>query len=192
MQRQDNVTFSWGLWPLDKGLQTLKKAWVAQSAECPIFCFGSGHECRVMGSTDIGLRAEPAASLRFSPSRSPSPSSSPSPLMLSKKKTKKIKVICGVPGWLRWLSTRLSTLARVMISPPMSWNPTAGSALVVWSLLGVLSVSLVLPLSLPLPSSCSFSKNKHKKSFLKTKTGAPGWLSRLSVRLRLRSRSHGP
>ena len=49
-----------------------------------------------------------------------------------------------------------------------------------------LSLSLFLSTS-PLPAACTLSLKKKKK-----KRGAPGWLSRLSSRLRLGSWSRGP
>ena len=63
----------------------------------------------------------------------------------------------GVPGWLSRLSIRLLILVQVMISWFVGSCPTLGSALTVWSLLGI----LCLPLSLPL--LCSLKINKLKK-----------------------------
>ena len=48
----------------------------------------------------------------------------------------------GMPGWLSWLSIWLLLLAQVVISLFMSSSPTSGSVLTVWSLLGILSLSL--------------------------------------------------
>ena len=73
-------------------------------------------------------------------------------------------------------SVKGPTSAQVMISRSVSSSPVSGSG--AWSLLWI----LCLPLSVTLPHSCSASlclKNKQ--------TGAPGWLSRLGVRLQLRS-----
>ena len=57
----------------------------------------------------------------------------------------------------------------------MSSSPALGSMLTVWSLLGIASLpSCFLSLSLKINKS-------------KNKVRAPGWLSQLSVRLRLRS-----
>ena len=57
---------------------------------------------------------------------------------------KKIKD-SGAPGWLSQLRVQLVISAQVMISRFMGSSPTLGSALTVWSLLGILSFSLPLP-----------------------------------------------
>ena len=64
----------------------------------------------------------------------------------------------GTPGWLSRLSGRLLVSAQVMISRFLSLSPTSGSALTMWSLLGILS----LPLSAPLPLALSVSLEMHK------------------------------
>ena len=53
-----------------------------------------------------------------------------------------LNVGVGVPGRLSQLSIRLLISAQVMIPQFMRWSCTAGSALMVWSLLGILSLSL--------------------------------------------------
>ena len=54
----------------------------------------------------------------------------------------------GAPGWLSRLSVRLLILAEVIISQFVGSSPTSGSALMLQSLLGILSLLLVLTLSL--------------------------------------------
>ena len=46
------------------------------------------------------------------------------------------------PRGLSWLSVQLFVLAQVMISRFMGPSPALGTALTVWSLLGILSLSL--------------------------------------------------
>ena len=48
-----------------------------------------------------------------------------------------------MPGWLSWLDIRLLISAQVMISQFLGLSPTLGSALAVWSLLGILPLSLL-------------------------------------------------
>ena len=66
----------------------------------------------------------------------------------------------GAPGWLNRLSVQLLISAQVTILPFVK------SALTVWSLLGILSLSLSAPPSLPLslslslPPSLCLSQNK--------------------------------
>ena len=71
--------------------------------------------------------------------------------------------ILGLSAWLSWLSVHLLISAQVMISQFGSLSPTSGSALRVWSLLGILSP----PLSAPPPPSGSLAHslkiNKLKK-----------------------------
>ena len=50
----------------------------------------------------------------------------------------------GTPGWLSRLSDQLLTPAQVMISRFVGSSPASGSALTVWSLLLILSLSLSL------------------------------------------------
>ena len=57
----------------------------------------------------------------------------------------------GAPGWLSHLTVQLLILAKVMISRFGRSSPASGSALMAWSLLGILSVSLSL-----CPSPASF------------------------------------
>ena len=59
----------------------------------------------------------------------------------------------GVPEWHSLLSIRLLISAQVMISWFVSSSPTWGSALMAWSLLGILSLLLSAPHLL-----CSLSK----------------------------------
>ena len=76
------------------------------------------------------------------------------------------------------------TLAQVMLSRFVSSSPVSGSVLIAGSL-GPASDSVSPSLSAPPLLVLSLSlKNKIN---IKKKLGAPGWLSRLSVRLRLRS-----
>ena len=85
----------------------------------------------------------------------------------------------GAPGWFGWLSVRFSISAQVMILQFVGSNPTSGSALIVWSLLGILS--LPLSLSLPLPHSQSLAlylslsqkKYKIKKKLQKRQNQVP-------------------
>ena len=56
----------------------------------------------------------------------------------------------GAPGWLSQLSLQLLILAQVMISQFMGSSPASGSVLMVWSLLGILCLSLSLSASLSL------------------------------------------
>ena len=80
-------------------------------------------------------------------------------------------------------SVKRQTSAQVMISEFMGSRPEWGSVLTAQSL--KLALNSVSPsLCAPLPLALSLSKINIKE--------APGWLSRLSVRLQLRSRSHGP
>ena len=65
----------------------------------------------------------------------------------------------GAPGWLSRLSIWLLILAEVMISWSMGSSPTSGSALTVWSLLGILSLSLSLSLCLS-PACALFLSQK--------------------------------
>ena len=53
-----------------------------------------------------------------------------------------LKICLGVPGGLSQLSVWLLTSAQVMISRFIGLSPALGSALTVWSLLGILSSSL--------------------------------------------------
>ena len=48
-------------------------------------------------------------------------------------------IISGAPEWLSWSSVQLLISAEVMISLFMISSPTSGSALMVWTLLGILS-----------------------------------------------------
>ena len=57
----------------------------------------------------------------------------------------------GAPGWLSRLSGQLLIPTQIMISQSREFEPHMGSVLTVWSLLGI------LPLSLPLPHSHSVS-----------------------------------
>ena len=68
----------------------------------------------------------------------------------------------GAPGWLSWLSVQILVSARIMISWLMSLSPASGSALTVWSLLGILSLFLSL-LSLPCSRAVSLCLKKKKK-----------------------------
>ena len=61
----------------------------------------------------------------------------------------------GMPGWLSRLSIWLLVLVRVIISQFVGSSPVLGSALTVWSLLGILSL-----LPLPLHPTLSLSQNK--------------------------------
>ena len=61
-----------------------------------------------------------------------------------------------VPGRLSRLSVRLLISAQVSISQFVGSSPASGSALTVWSLLGILSLSL--PPTPPLPRMPSLSK----------------------------------
>ena len=73
-----------------------------------------------------------------------------------------------MPGWLGQLSIQLSISAQVMLSRFVESSPASGSALTLWSMLGISS----LPLSL-FPSSIhtlSVSKLKKKKNEKDTKT----------------------
>ena len=92
----------------------------------------------------------------------------------------------GAPGWLSWLSLRL-------------WLRPWSHSLWVWAPCGALCWQfraqsllwiLCLPLSLPHPCSHSVSLSLSKIDIKKIFLGVPGWLSRLSGRLRLRSWSH--
>ena len=65
----------------------------------------------------------------------------------------------GVPGWLSWLSIRLLVSAQVVISLFVGSSPVSGSALTIWNLLGILSLSISLSVSL----SLSLSQNKQTK-----------------------------
>ena len=56
----------------------------------------------------------------------------------------KLRII-GVPGWCSQLSIWLLISAQVMISQFVSSSPTSGSALMVWRLLGILSLLLCVP-----------------------------------------------
>ena len=56
----------------------------------------------------------------------------------------------GTPGWLSQLSVQLLASAQVMISQFVSSSHVLGSAPIVWSLLGILSLPFTLPCSLPL------------------------------------------
>ena len=92
------------------------------------------------------------------------------------------KMITGVPGCL----SQLSVWLRIRSWSHSLWVPALHQALCwqlgAWSLLQI----LCLLLSLPLLCSCSVSL-----CLSKINIGAPGWLSRLNIRLRLRSWSHG-
>ena len=85
--------------------------------------------------------------------------------------------------WGTWVvqSVKCPTSVQVMISRSVSSSPRRALCwqFRAWSLFQI----LCLPLSLPLPYSHAVSKIN--------KRGAPGWLSRLSVRLQFRSWSHG-
>ena len=86
-------------------------------------------------------------------------------------------------AWVAQLVER-PTSTQVMISQSVGLSPTSGSVPTAQSLKPALQTSeeRLFRLSLcPLPSSCSVSQKIYKHR------GAPGWRSRLSVRLRLRS-----
>ena len=85
------------------------------------------------------------------------------------------------PLWGAWVaqSVKCPTLAQVMISRLVGLSLVLGPVLTAWSLEPA-SDSVFLSLSAPsLRVLCLSLKNKY--------SGAPGWLSQLSVRLRLRS-----
>ena len=94
-----------------------------------------------------------------------------------------LKNFWGASGWLSRLSGRL--WLRSWSHDLWVWAPRQALCwqLGAWHLLQI----LCLPLFLSLPCSCSVSLSLSKMN----KCGAPGWLSRLSGRLRLRSWSHG-
>ena len=64
----------------------------------------------------------------------------------------------GVPGWLSRLSVWLLIPAQVMISGFVSSSPASNSALTVWSLLGILPLSLSAPPLLVLSLSLTINK----------------------------------
>ena len=86
-----------------------------------------------------------------------------------------------VPGWCTWLSVQHLILTQVMISRFVSSSHALDSATLVHSLLGILSLLVCAPPLLVCAPSLSFSQKMSKHY------GAPGGLSRLSVRLWLRS-----
>ena len=91
-------------------------------------------------------------------------------------------------------SVERPTSAQVMISWLVSSSPASGSMQTAQSpepALDSMSPSLSAPPPLVRLLSLSFSKI-NKPFFEKSLRGAPGWHSRLSVRLQLRSRSRGP
>ena len=68
----------------------------------------------------------------------------------------------GVPGWLTRLSVRLLASTQVMIDLTVGELKTAlGSALTVWSFLGILSFPL--PVFLKINKLINFLKRKEKK-----------------------------
>ena len=71
-------------------------------------------------------------------------------------------MISEAPEWFSWLSIQLLVSAQVMISWFVGSSPTLGSALVVQSLLGILSLSLPLLL---LTLSLSLKINKLLKIY---------------------------
>ena len=77
----------------------------------------------------------------------------------------KMEKTTGVPGWLNWSSTQIDIgliLAQVIISQFVNLSPASGSALTVWSLLGILFLPLSLPLSCSLSLSLSVSLSQNK------------------------------
>ena len=93
----------------------------------------------------------------------------------------------GVPRWLSglsfWLWLGLWSHGSWVWAPhqALCWQLRA------WSLLQI----LCLPLSLPFPCLCSVSLSLSKINKILKNLGVPEWFNRLSVRLRLRSWSHG-
>ena len=61
-----------------------------------------------------------------------------------------IKMDVGAPGWLSRLSGQLLIPTQIMISQSREFEPHMGSVLTVWSLLGILPLSLSLSASLPI------------------------------------------
>ena len=138
---------------MNKHVGTKKRGWggtrVAQWVERPtsaqVMISQLTSSSPASGSVRTARSLEPA-------SDSVSPSlSAPLPLTLCllkiNKCLKKIFLslksrIYGAPGWFRRLSVRLLISAQVMISQFMRSSPASGSALTVWSLLGILSPSL--------------------------------------------------
>ena len=76
---------------------------------------------------------------------------------------KREKQLRGALGWLSRLSLWLLILAQVMISQFVGSSPTSGSSLTVWSLLGILSLSLPYSCSLSLSLSLKINKLKKQK-----------------------------
>ena len=70
---------------------------------------------------------------------------------------------CGASGWLSQLSVGLMILAQVMVSQFVGLSCKSGSALTVWSLLGILSRSLSLPFLCSHTLSLKINKLEKKK-----------------------------
>ena len=101
------------------------------------------------------------------------------------------RLIEGILGGDAWVAQSVGrpTSAQVMISWSVSSSPMSGSVLIAQNLEP--ASDSVSP-SLSAPPLLVHSLSENQTNIKKQKKGAPGWLSRLSVRLQLRSRSRGP
>ena len=111
--------------------------------ECPALDFSSGHDHTVMR-----LSPESGSVLSVEPL--------------------KILSLHGAPGWLIQLSVQLLILAQVMISWFTGSSPALGFALIVWSLLGILSPPLSAPTLLTRALSLKINLKKERKKSQKT------------------------